>query len=163
MYVWIRILESRDTTSSTLEQIHTCKKRQLRNRDQMLVVSIQRVKCCASDADRKEPNPGSHRRSERTDSAGTWSWQSGKAAKKSGMLLVHTFERSRSQWDVHGHQISTARIVVDTAIVPVRTLGKELDDVHIGKSSVLLRQLLHCIVDLRLVKLRSILKAKFVS
>jgi hypothetical protein len=37
---------------------------------------------------------------------------------KGGMLLVHTFERSRSQCDVHGHQIS---VVVDTAIVPVET------------------------------------------
>jgi hypothetical protein len=77
---------------------------------------------------------------------------------KGGMLLVHTFERSRSQCDVHGHQIS---VVVDTAIVPVATLGKELDDVHIGKSPVLLRQLLHCIVDLRLVE-TPIPKAKIV-
>jgi hypothetical protein len=124
----------------------------------MLVVSIRRVKCCASDADRKEPDPRSHgQASERT----LREHGAGKAAKKSGMLLVHTFERSRSQWDVHGHQISTARIVVDTAVVPVRTLDKELDDVHIGKSPVLLRQLLHCIVDLRLVE-TPIPKAKIV-
>lgn len=68
------------------------------------------------------------------------------------MPRVYASVYSRSQRDVHWHQVSTAGVVVNRRIVPVRSLGQELDDVDVGKPPVLIHQLSHGMVNFGLFK-----------